>query len=225
MPRVLLLMDAGDPGMKRAREQVEAAGVPLAYVHFFSQPPVLSLPGLPAVWSVSANAFLFALGALGLLQPMGRLRGGSPEMLILCGIALNFTAGAFLSLLQFVASADALQQLVFWTMGSVAGASWLSVTVLAVVLAVTAPFPLKAAWQLTALQLGKEQARSCGVDAVRLRRWSLLRVSLLAASAVSRVGVIEVVTPAMLAKVYGVEVRVERCSRGRLVVLIDDETV
>lgn len=150
----------------------------------------LSLPGLPAVWSVSANAFLFALGALALLQLMGRLRDGGPEVLILCGIALNFTAGAFLSLLQFVASADALQQLVFWTMGSLAAASWPGVTVLAVVLAVTAPFSLKAAWQLTALRLGEEQARSFGVDVVRLRRWSLLRVSLLAASAVSMVGVI-----------------------------------
>lgn len=150
----------------------------------------LSLPGLPPVWSVSANAFLFALGALALLQLMGRLRGGGPEVLILCGIALNFTAGAFLSLLQFVASADALQQLVFWTMGSLAAASWPGVTVLAVVLAVTAPFSLKAAWQLTALRLGEEQARSFGVDVARLRRWSLLRVSLLAASAVSMVGVI-----------------------------------
>ena len=35
----------------------------------------------------------------------------------------------------------------------------------------------------------------------------------------------EVVTPAMLAEVYGVEARVERCSRGRLMVLIDGETV
>lgn len=34
----------------------------------------------------------------------------------------------------------------------------------------------------------------------------------------------EVVTPAMLAEVYGVAARVERCSRGRLMVLIDGET-
>ena len=43
---------------------------------------------------------------------------------------------------------------------------------------------------MTALRLGEEQARSFGVDVARLRRWSLLRVSLLAASAVSMVGVI-----------------------------------
>lgn len=36
------------------------------------------------------------------------MRGGEPEVLILFGIALNFTAGAFLSLLQFIASTTAV---------------------------------------------------------------------------------------------------------------------
>ncbi len=150
----------------------------------------LTLPGLPAGWAVSANAFLFALGALMLLQTLGRLRGGGPEVLILFGIAVNFTAGALLSLLQFIASADALQQLVFWTMGSLASVRWPGVALLAVVVAVAAPFSFRAAWRLTALQMGEEQARSFGVDVTALRRWALLRVSLLAATAVSMVGVI-----------------------------------
>lgn len=150
----------------------------------------LTIPFLPAVWGISANAFIFALAALAILQVMGRLRGGGPEILILFGIALNFTAGAFLSLLQFVASADALQQLVFWTMGSLSASSWAGIGVLAIILLSTLPFCLRAAWQLTALRLGEEQARSFGVDVAGLRRWALLRVSLLAATAVSMVGVI-----------------------------------
>lgn len=149
-----------------------------------------TLPFLPPAWSISANAFVFALGALMLLQLLGGLRGGGPEVLILFGIALNFAAGAFLSLLQFVASADALQQLVFWTMGSLSAANWTGVTMLAVVLTITAPFSFRAAWKLTALRLGADQARSFGVNVEALRRWSLLRVSLLAATAVSMVGVI-----------------------------------
>ena len=150
----------------------------------------LGLPGLPAVWAVSANAFVFALGALAILQLMAGLRGGGPEVLILFGIALNFTAGALLSLLQFVASADALQQLVFWTMGSLSAASWPGLVLVALALAGAAPFAFRAAWRLTALRLGEEQARGFGVDVAALRRWALLRVSLLAATAVSMVGVI-----------------------------------
>ncbi len=150
----------------------------------------LTIPGLPAVWSVSANAFLFAVGALLLLQLLGRIRGGGPEVLVLFGVALNFTAGALLSLVQFVASADALQQLVFWSMGSLASAQWPGVAMIGVILLAAAPFSFGAAWKLTALRLGEDQARSFGVDVTRLRRWTLLRVSLLSAAAVSMVGVI-----------------------------------
>ncbi|KFI25879.1 iron ABC transporter permease [Haematobacter missouriensis] len=150
----------------------------------------LSLPFLPAEWSVSANAFLFALGTLALLQTLGRLRGGGTEVLVLFGIALNFTAAAFLSLVQFVASADALQQLVFWTMGSLASSRWPGVALLATLLVVALPFSIRAAWRLTALRMGEEQARSFGVNVTTLRRWTLVRVSLLAAGAVSMVGVI-----------------------------------
>ena len=150
----------------------------------------ISLPFLPAAWSVSANAFLFALGALALLQTLGRLRGGGTEVLVLLGIALNFTAAAFLSLVQFVASPDALQQLVFWTMGSLASSRWPGVALLALLLALTLPFSFRAAWRLTALRMGEEQARSFGVNVTALRRWTLIRVSLLAAGAVSMVGVI-----------------------------------
>lgn len=150
----------------------------------------VTIPFLPAVWGTTANAFLFALGAMALLLMLGRLRGGGTEVLILFGIALNFAAAAFLSLLQFVASADALQQLIFWTMGSLSSANWTSAQILGVVLVLTAPFAFRASWQLTALRMGEEQARSYGVDVTRLRRWALLRVSLLAATAVSMVGII-----------------------------------
>lgn len=150
----------------------------------------LTLPGLPPVWGVTGNAFLFAMGSLALLQLLGRIRAGGPEVLILFGIALNFTAMALMSLVQFMASADALQQLVFWTMGSLASARWPGVALIAVILAISVPFSFRAAWRLTALRLGEDQAKSFGVDVVALRRWTLLRVSLLSAAAVSMVGVI-----------------------------------
>ena len=43
---ILSLMDAKDPGMEQARAQVEAAGIPVAYVDFFSHPQENSLPSL-----------------------------------------------------------------------------------------------------------------------------------------------------------------------------------
>lgn len=148
------------------------------------------IPGMDAGWLVPANAFVFALGTLLLLQLLAHWRGAHAQTLVLFGIAIGFAAGAFLSLLQFIASEDALQQLVFWNMGSLARADWESVGMLAVVVVVTVPFSWRAAGQLTSLRLGEERARSFGVDVTALRRWALVRVSLLAATAVAFVGTV-----------------------------------
>jgi iron complex transport system permease protein len=49
---------------------------------------------------------------------------------VLFGIALVFSFNALVSLIQFVASADALQGLVFWTLGSLGRADWTTLGVL-----------------------------------------------------------------------------------------------
>lgn len=149
-----------------------------------------SLPGLPVQWLVPANAFLFALASLTLLQVLAHWRGMQAQTLVLFGIAIGFASGAMLSLLQFIARDDTLQQLVFWNMGSLARADWPSVTILAISLAIILPFSLRSAAQLTALRLGEERALSFGIQLRSLRRWSLLRVSLLAALAVAFVGTV-----------------------------------
>lgn len=151
----------------------------------------LAIPGVPQGWILSANAFLFALLSAVLLQALTRLRGvGGPETVVLFGIALLFSFNALVALIQFMATEQALQQLVFWTLGSLSRASFDKVAVVAVVIAVTLPFSLAAAWQLTALRLGQERAASLGVRVSRLRFLALTRVSLLTGTAVAFVGVI-----------------------------------
>jgi len=148
------------------------------------------MPGAGTAWLVSANAFLFALAALLFIQLLAQWRGAQAQTLVLFGIAIGFAAGALLSLLQFMANEDALQQLVFWSMGSLARADWHSVVMLAAVLALTLPFSWRAAGRLTALRLGEERASSFGVNVASARRWALVRISLLAATAVAFVGTV-----------------------------------
>ncbi|SCW90793.1 FecCD family ABC transporter permease [Ancylobacter rudongensis] len=150
----------------------------------------VSLPLLPADWNLPAFAFLFALGSVLMLQAMANLRGTGVETLVLFGIALVFTFNALVALVQYVASQEALQQLVFWSMGSLSRASWGKLGVLALVTAAVVPFSLAAAWRMTALRLGEDRARSFGISVKRLRFFSLLRVSLLAATSVAFVGTI-----------------------------------
>ncbi|HSI40812.1 MAG TPA: iron ABC transporter permease [Xanthobacteraceae bacterium] len=150
----------------------------------------VGVPGVPEHALLTANAFIFAFGSVLLLQALARLRGAGVETLVLFGIALVFAFNALVALVQFVASQEALQQLVFWSMGSLARATWDKLAVLALVLAVVLPFSLRASWRMTALRLGEERARSFGINVGRLRFLSLLRVSLLAATAVAFVGTI-----------------------------------
>lgn len=58
---------------------------------------------------------------------------------VLFGIALVFTFNALVSIMQFVADEDTLQGLVFWTMGSLARASWEKLAVLAAAMAIVLP--------------------------------------------------------------------------------------
>ncbi|MBD9390590.1 iron ABC transporter permease [Agrobacterium sp. AGB01] len=141
-------------------------------------------------WFVSSSAFVFAIGSVALLQLLTTLRGGGNDGLVLFGIALVFSFNAALSLLQFYASAQSVQQVVFWMMGNLQRAEWAGITILAVVVVVLLPLSWMSSPQLTALHLGEERAMSFGVDVKRLRFFSLVRVSLLTATAVAFVGTI-----------------------------------
>jgi len=150
----------------------------------------VSLPGVGGDWMVVVNAFLFAFGATLLLQMLSSARGAGPQGLILFGIALVFTFNAFTGIMQYTASAEALQQFIFWSLGSLTKANWDNIPLLFTLFVIIAPFSLTSSWQLTALRLGEDSARSFGVAVRRLRFLSLLRISLLTAGAVAFVGTI-----------------------------------
>lgn len=145
------------------------------------------IPGA-GVFIVTANAFVFALSASLVLFFMTRLRGVSAETMILVGIALLFTCNAITALLQYRSNEVQLTQIVFWTLGSLARATWGKVEIAAVLIAVALPFFLMRGWALTALRLGDERAESLGVRVDRLRLEILVATSLLAAVSVSFVG-------------------------------------
>ncbi|WP_370229244.1 FecCD family ABC transporter permease, partial [Marinobacter nauticus] len=114
------------------------------------------------------------------------------------GIALLFGINAVVGLIQFMADAESVQQIVFWTMGSLARASLDKVAIVALVLALCLPFSLRNAWAMTLLRSGEEQARSLGIRVERMRLVVLMRVSLLTAAAmcfVGEIGFIGLVAP------------------------------
>ncbi|CAM3608996.1 iron ABC transporter permease [Bordetella flabilis] len=161
---------------------------------------------VPADWAIAASAFVFAAAGALLLDAVARWSGMQTSGVVLFGIAVVFLCNALVSGIQFVASPQALQNLVFWTMGSLGRASWTRLAVLAAALALVLPFSLRAAWRLTALRLGEERAASFGVDVRAVRLAALARISLLSALTVSAVGVIGfvgLVAPHMARRLFG----------------------
>ncbi|MBN5381309.1 iron ABC transporter permease [Serratia marcescens] len=166
----------------------------------------IGIPGIPDQWFISANAFIFALFAALMLDGITRWTRVATSGVVLFGIALVFTFNALVSMMQFIASEDTLQGLVFWTMGSLARASWDKLGILFGVFAVLLPLSMMSSWKLTALRLGEDRAVSFGIDVRRLRLATLLRISILSALAVAFVGpigFIGLVAPHIARMIFG----------------------
>lgn len=129
----------------------------------------IGIPGVPDQWFISVNAFIFALFAALMLDGITRWTRVASSGVVLFGIALVFTFNALVSMMQFIASEDTLQGLVFWTMGSLARASWAKLGIMLAVFALMLPLSMMNSWKLTALRLGEDRAISFGIDVRRLR--------------------------------------------------------
>jgi iron complex transport system permease protein len=148
-----------------------------------------ALPGFGADLIVTANAFVFSLLTVGIILVLTRGQVGL-QAITLLGIAVHFVFSSLLGLVQYVASTDQLQSIVFWLMGSLLHATWNKVTLCAVIAGIAIPIALAQAWALTTLRSFGEQAVVFGVPVRRLRTFLLVLAALLAGSVTSVVGVI-----------------------------------
>ncbi|WP_040792397.1 FecCD family ABC transporter permease [Nocardia paucivorans] len=144
-----------------------------------------------AAWSVAAAAFVAGLATTALVYLLSR-SGGRTEVvtLVLTGVAINAFAGGLIAFLLFIATPAARDQIVFWQLGSLNGANWDAVAVVAglTVCAVTAAVAV--APRLDLLALGESAARHLGVDVERLRRTVIVIVAILTTAGVAFTGII-----------------------------------
>ncbi len=139
---------------------------------------------------VTVNAFIMAIMTSFVLFFFTKLRGTTPETMVLVGIALMFTFNALLALMQYSASETELAQIIFWMMGSLSRANWTKVIICLGIIGMIIPYFIAHSWSLTALRMGDDKAESMGVNIKRLRVEIMIIVSILAATAVSFVGTI-----------------------------------
>lgn len=121
---------------------------------------------------------------------MGQRQGMTPQILVLSGIVVLFFFQSLQSLMLFLASPEAMQQIVFWLFGSLLKANMQGVMITGSVLICSLTICLQQAWRLTALSAGEEQAQGLGINVSALRKLAFLLATLLTAASVSFVGTI-----------------------------------
>ena len=155
-------------------------------------------------------AFIFCLLATGVILLISKIRGASPEVMILAGVALSslFTAGTMF--LQYFSDDAQLAAVVFWAFGDVARASWQSLTLMAAIVAIACIYFIANRWNYNAIDAGDETAKGLGVNVERLRNIGMIVAALVTAVIVSFLGVIGfvgLVCPHMVRWIIGDEQR------------------
>ncbi|WP_213815940.1 iron ABC transporter permease [Glaciihabitans sp. dw_435] len=141
--------------------------------------------------TVPVMAFVFGLLTTFLVYYLSRSTGRTQILtLVLTGIAVNAVANALIALCVFLADTASREQIVFWQLGSLNGASWLAVGTTLPFLVVGLGGALFAARKLDLLALGERQARHLGVNVERLRILSIVCVAILTSAAVAYAGII-----------------------------------
>lgn len=142
------------------------------------------------IWLVPFNAFVFALLTCLLIYGIGSFKRLTPGTMILAGIGLSFLFNALQSMMQYGATAEQNQNIVFWLFGSLSKSDTSTALLMLGLVLVLLPMLMIKSWQFTALQLGDEKAIGLGINVKRLRVIGFAAASLLTATAVSFVGTI-----------------------------------
>ena len=109
---------------------------------------------------------------------------------MLGGLAIAALANAALGLLVFIADDRQLRDITFWMLGSLGGATWNKVVILAPFLAALLLLIPVIGRGLDLMVLGETEAFHMGIEVERLKRLSIVLVSAMTGAAVSFAGVI-----------------------------------
>lgn len=143
------------------------------------------------VFTVPVFAFACALVTTALVYTFSRSNGRAEVLsMILTGIAVTAVANALIALMVFMADDASRDQIVFWQMGSLNGATWKAVLTSLPIIALGLVGSLLIARQLNLLALGERATQHSGVNVERLRLVAISSTALLTGAAVAYAGII-----------------------------------
>jgi iron complex transport system permease protein len=173
-------------------------------------------------------AFASSLIATFVILALARYKGATPETMVLAGVALGSLFSAGTSAIQFFSDDVKVVSIVFWTFGDVGRAGWRDIWILLVIIIPAVIYYIRNSWNYDALKAGDETAKSLGVNVEKVRLYGMVIASLIAAVAVSFVGIIGfvgLVVPHIVRKLIGgkeMYLIPASCLVGGLLLLVSD---
>ncbi len=161
---------------------------------------------------IMLSAFAMGLLSVALVFTVGRHAKGDRILgLVLAGIMVSSLFQSGTSFLKLVADpGNQLPQITFWLMGSLSGASWKEIGFVILPMAVGLLPLLALRWQLNVITMGDDEACAMGVNARRVRFWTVVCSTLVTASAVAvsgMIGWVGLVIPHMARRLVGSDYR------------------
>ena len=143
-------------------------------------------------WIIPAFAFGGSLAAIVLVLRVALVAGRvlDRRTLLLAGVVVGAFCNAAVLLFLTFADAESFRSAVFWMMGSLAGATWQHVLLIAAPLVIASVVLFGLARSLNLLAVGEPTAAALGVPVERVKYLCFALASVLAAAAVAVSGVI-----------------------------------
>lgn len=186
----------------------------------------------PVVVQVLAfiSGIVAVLLTLGVSSRFSQEKGGEILLLVLTGMVVSALFSAFVSITKYVADPyDTLPAITFWLMGGLSYITGSDVLIMLVPFSVGAVPLLLLRWKLNVLSLNEDEARSMGIDTVRLRIIVILCATLMTSSAVAiggMIGWVGLVVPHLARMVTGPNFKtllpVSLLMGGLYLLLVDD---
>jgi len=165
-------------------------GASLAILLFFGSEESSGRIFVNDPYSVVIFAFIGAIAGVLVILTLARLKGLSPEAVILAGVAISsvFTAGT--TLIHYFADELQLASMVYWSFGDLGRTSWKELILIMILFIPSMAYFVFKGWDLNAAETGDNTAKSLGIEIERLRFTGILLASLITAVSVAFVGII-----------------------------------
>lgn len=166
--------------------------------------------GLGDFFVIAGFAFTGSLIATWLAYAIGaRYRGVAG--LLLAGIAINAIAGSLIGVFSYIANDTELRDLTFWSMGSLAAASWQNLLYIGPWVLLLLLYLLTQWRALNALLLGEREAIHLGFDLIPIRRRLIIVTALIIGPLIAitgGIGFVGLVVPHLVRMIFGANHRI-----------------